>query len=82
MVDANPNAAVRTPRRRTYPATALRLERLRYGLTLAAVATRAGLTLTRASFVERDPAIGTADEIDALQAAIAALASPDTGRAA
>jgi hypothetical protein len=63
------------------PATALRLERLRKGLTLAAVVTQAGLTLAQASFVKRDPAIGTADEIDALHAAIAALALSESGEA-
>lgn len=57
------------PRRQFPPATPLRLERLRRGLRLADIARRAGVSLTRASEIERDPAAAKPAEIDALRRA-------------
>jgi len=62
--------------RRSFPrvsdvqTSALRQLRQRCGFTLGTVATRAGLTLTRASYIERDPSIARQVEIEDLRAAI------------
>ena len=71
---ANPEPAAKPRRRRAYPpASDLRVLRLRHGVRLSDVAAEAGLTLTRASYIERDPSIGTEPEILALRAAILSL---------
>lgn len=57
-----------------YPATSLRVTRLQHGLKLAEVAARAGVSATRASYIERDPGIASANEIRALEVAIELLA--------
>jgi transcriptional regulator with XRE-family HTH domain len=58
-----------------YPSTELREFRLRHGLRLADVAVRAGLSLTRASRVERDLSVGTDLEISALRSAVELIAA-------
>lgn len=51
----------------------LRANRLKQGLPLTAVAFRAGLTLTRASQIEREPSLATPAETAAMRAAVALL---------
>jgi hypothetical protein len=58
-----------TNRRRFYPATELRLERLRAGLMLADVAREANLPLTRASQLERKPEGSSAQDLEKYRAA-------------
>ena len=62
-------------RRRLSPASDLRLSRLAKALTLSEVAARAGMSLTRASYIERDPAIAKPAELDALKRAINAMST-------
>ncbi len=66
-------------RRRAFPElTELRAARLRRGLTLAAVAAQAGVSLTRASLIERDPSLARPGELDALRNTINAIATEHT----
>lgn len=50
--------------------TELRAYRMRHGLTLMAVAFRAGLSVNRASQLERTPTLATPGEIAALREAV------------
>jgi hypothetical protein len=68
-----PHGSPENRRRRFYPASEIRINRQRRGLTLAEVAAAADMTLTRASIVERNPALGTPAEIAALQSAVRKL---------
>lgn len=61
-------------RRRMYPASELRMARLTRGLRLVEVAMKARLSVTRVSYVERDPSLGTEEELQAIRSAIEALA--------
>jgi hypothetical protein len=63
------------PRRRAFPIpTPLRLARLSLGVTLAESARAAGLTLIRASEVERFPERARPDEIERLRRATERIA--------
>ena len=63
------------PRRRMYPLTEPREYRLRAGVPLAHAAMRAGISLSRASYIERDPSLARDGELDALRAAVDEIAS-------
>ncbi len=70
------------PRRRMYAATPLRQLRLSHGIRLSDVADRVGISLTRASRIERDPSSATQTELDAMTTAVEDLAIEfDGGRA-
>jgi RNase P/RNase MRP subunit p30 len=61
-------------KRWSFPAiTDLRAARLRYGLTLAATTLQAGMSLTRASLIERNLDAARPGELEALRAAVADL---------
>lgn len=59
--------------RRTYPLTDIREYRMRRGITLMAVAFHSGLSLARASFIERFPERARPGELDRLRAAVDGL---------
>lgn len=69
----NSHAEKRT--RRLYPAGELRQYRQRHGVRLAEAAMRAGMSLSRASYLERDPSLARHGELDALRAAVDAIAA-------
>ena len=63
------------PRRRMYPTTEIREYRLRRGVRLQDVAARAGVSLSRASYVERDPSVARKGELEALKAAVDSISA-------
>lgn len=67
--------AAHQSKRRLFPSTPTREHRLRHGIPLAVVALRAGISAARVSCVERDPSIARPGELDALKAAVDALAA-------
>jgi len=61
-------------RPRLFPMTPLRGRRLQHALTLNEVAREAGMSLSRASMIERKPGIATVEEIASLESAVDSLA--------
>lgn len=61
-----------------YALTPLRQLRLQHGLRLSDVAAKAGTSLTRASYIERDVVEGRPEEVAALRDAILAISETST----
>ena len=64
-------------RRKFYKLTAPRAHRLQSGVTLARAATLAGLSMARASEIERHPKEARAGELDRLREAVNRAAAED-----
>lgn len=62
-----------------FPAGTVRIFRLRHGLTLAQVATRAGVSVRRLSTVERGLSLSRPGELQRIADSIEALASERRG---
>lgn len=66
-----------SPKRKFYPASRPREFRLRRGVTLAEAARLAGLSLARASEIERYPDRARSGELERLRAAVDRAAAAD-----
>jgi hypothetical protein len=67
------------PSRRTYPLTDAREYRLRRGVTLMAASFYSGISLARASYIERKPEKARPGEIERLHAAVDRAAADGRG---
>lgn len=65
---------VRAATRRFFPSTKPREHRLRTGIRLVEAALTAGISLTRASQIEREPELARPGELERLRAAVEKLA--------
>lgn len=70
----NPNPQPVPPRRRVFPPSEARIKRERLGVALSDAASKAGISMNRASVIERNPEEAKPGELEQLERAAAKVA--------